>query len=205
MKKLCIYHADCTDGFGAAWVVRHKYGEENVEFYAAKYGEPAPDVSGRDVIIVDFSYPLAEMQEIYDSCYYLTVLDHHKTALETLGHLEADGALANRHIEFDMERSGAMMAWEHYFNWPAPDLICHVQDRDLWRFKLPGTKEIMTAVFAAEMTFEAWDTMMEPDMVDTLLTQGTAMMQKGEQDIKNVLSGPAGPKSTAVLLNMPAT
>ena len=36
-KVLCIYHKDCTDGFGAAWAVRHALGQDNVEFHAASY------------------------------------------------------------------------------------------------------------------------------------------------------------------------
>ena len=54
---LIIYHDNCADGFGAAWTVRQALGGENVDFHAGHYGKPAPDVEGRDVIIVDFSYP----------------------------------------------------------------------------------------------------------------------------------------------------
>lgn len=36
MKKLCIYHGNCADGFGAAWAVRHALGDE-VEFYPGTY------------------------------------------------------------------------------------------------------------------------------------------------------------------------
>ena len=51
---LCIYHHNCADGFTAAWVVKKAFG--NVDFHPGKYNEPPPDVTGRDVIIVDFSY-----------------------------------------------------------------------------------------------------------------------------------------------------
>lgn len=55
MKTLCIYHGNCADGFGAAWVVRKALGE-SVEFVPGVYGQEPPDVEGKDVIIVDFSY-----------------------------------------------------------------------------------------------------------------------------------------------------
>ena len=32
-KKMCIYHGNCADGFGAAWVVRKALGSD-VEFVA---------------------------------------------------------------------------------------------------------------------------------------------------------------------------
>jgi hypothetical protein len=37
---MCIYHGNCADGFGAAWVVRKALGE--IDFHGAKYQEPPP-------------------------------------------------------------------------------------------------------------------------------------------------------------------
>ena len=51
---VCIYHGNCADGFGAAWVVRKAIGE--IEFHPGTYGQPPPDVTGKDVVMVDFSY-----------------------------------------------------------------------------------------------------------------------------------------------------
>ena len=39
-KVLCIYYENCTDGFGAAWAVRHALRRDNVEFHAAGYDDP---------------------------------------------------------------------------------------------------------------------------------------------------------------------
>ena len=55
-KVPCIYHENCTDGFGAAWAVRHALRRDNVEFHAAGYDDPPPPVTDRDIVIVDFSY-----------------------------------------------------------------------------------------------------------------------------------------------------
>jgi hypothetical protein len=52
--SLCIYHNNCADGFGSAWVVRKALGDIN--FFGANYQEPPPNVAGEDVIMVDFSY-----------------------------------------------------------------------------------------------------------------------------------------------------
>lgn len=40
-KYLCIYHANCADGLGAAWAVHRALGD-GVEFLSAKYGELPP-------------------------------------------------------------------------------------------------------------------------------------------------------------------
>ena len=52
---MCIYHGNCQDGFGAAWAVWKRFGDA-VEYVPGFYGQPAPDVAGRSVVMVDFSY-----------------------------------------------------------------------------------------------------------------------------------------------------
>ena len=48
---LCIYHGNCADGFGAAWAVRKRFPQ--AEFYAGTYQDAPPDVTGRDVVLVE--------------------------------------------------------------------------------------------------------------------------------------------------------
>ena len=54
-KTMCIYHGNCADGFGAAWVVRQALGAD-VEFVPGVYGQDSPNVTVKDVVLVDFSY-----------------------------------------------------------------------------------------------------------------------------------------------------
>lgn len=64
-KPLCIYHGKCADGFTAAWAVYKAFGE-NVDFFEGVHGQEPPDVSGRDVILVDFSYKRAVLMAMAD-------------------------------------------------------------------------------------------------------------------------------------------
>lgn len=153
MKPLVIYHGGCRDGWCAAWVVHHRYPDG--EFYAGYYGSPPPDCTGRDVIIVDFSYPLAVMEGIRDVASTLLVLDHHKTAAEALQRMTETGFGAR--VVFDMERSGAGLAWDEFFPGQVrPWLVDYVEDRDLWRHKLPGSRVLNAWIGTLPFTFEAW-------------------------------------------------
>lgn len=79
----------------------------------------------------------------YKQCNRLCILDHHKTAAEDL-----DGIFEHPKVDgrFDMERSGAMMAWDWFhMHRDCPLLIAYVQDRDLWRFEIEGTREVMAS------------------------------------------------------------
>ena len=113
-KPLVIYHANCWDGFCAAWVARKALGE--IEAVPAHYGQPPPDVTGRQVFILDFSYPRDVMVNVVGQAAWTCVLDHHKTAKEALHRL--DEVLApDLTVVFDMEKSGGRLAWEYFWDW----------------------------------------------------------------------------------------
>lgn len=81
MKPLVIYHAGCRDGFCAAWIA-HRYLPD-AEFHPGYYGHAPPDVTGRDVYILEFSYDRPDMVGLAARAKTFTVLDHHKTAVAT--------------------------------------------------------------------------------------------------------------------------
>lgn len=150
-RLFVIHHGACRDGFAAAWCVWRRWAGS--EFVAAKYGEAPPDVTGRDVVIVDFSYPLDVMTKLADEAASLLVLDHHKTAEEALRAFKHPRA----EVHFDMERSGAGMAWDHFFpGQPRPWIIDYVEDRDLWRHKLPNGPAINAFLGTLRYDFEHW-------------------------------------------------
>lgn len=177
---ICIYHGNCADGFAAAWVVRKALGD-GVEFHAGVYQDPPPDVTGRDVILVDFSYKRAVLEEMIGKAKSVTVLDHHQTAEEDLRWLP--GA----HTVFDMGRSGARIAWDHFFpGAQPPQLLLHIEDRDLWRFRLPWTREIQANVFSYPYDFAVWDRLMAEN-VETLAKEGHAIERKHFKDIHELV------------------
>lgn len=198
-NPLCIYHAFCADGFGAAWVVRRALNGD-VDFHAASYGQEPPDITGRDVIMVDFSYKRVVLDQMMQGARSMLILDHHKTAAEDLAGLPpviewpmweslaaTTGVACMKAALFDMDRSGAGLAWDYFFpNAPRPPLINHIEDRDLWRFKLPGTREIQANVFSYPYDFDIWEMLMDGDVGD-LIGQGAAIERKHHKDIAELV------------------
>jgi oligoribonuclease NrnB/cAMP/cGMP phosphodiesterase (DHH superfamily) len=86
----------------------------------------------------------------------VTVLDHHKTAFEMFER-PAEGNVAfdigNCSVHLDMDRSGATMALDHWKPGGLTDmqqqLFLYVEDGDLWRWKLPQSKEFYAGVLPA--------------------------------------------------------
>lgn len=195
MKTLCIYHANCADGFGAAWVVRKALGADNVDFHPGKYGEPAPEVEGRDVIIVDFSYKRDHLLQLAQSARSILIIDHHKSAAEDLAELPAATATYSEWLEaqqplgavFDMQRSGAGLTWDYLIpEQSRPPLIDYIEDRDLWRFALAATREVMATVFSHPQEFGLWDELMETPTID-LAWEGEAIERKHTKNVADLV------------------
>ncbi len=156
MNPLIIYHANCLDGFGAAYAAFAYFSVHHIEaeYLAAGHGDEPPECGGREIYIVDFSYKRDVLQRICSVAEKVTVLDHHITAQEQLVGLDREHA--NLKVVFDMDKSGAVLSWEHFHQAPVPCLLMHVQDRDLWRFELDGTDEINTALMSHPFNFDFW-------------------------------------------------
>lgn len=183
-RIVCIYHGNCPDGFAAAWVVRRALGK-GVVFVAGHYDDPPPDVTGDYVYVVDFSYKLPATLKLCEMARHVVLLDHHKSAKEELCCMDAP---SNLYAKFDMDRSGAILAWEYFFLGDAPPtLLRHVQDRDLWRFELPDTKEVIATLLSHPYDFDLWDRLVDAPTGE-LAAEGRALLRKHSRDVGELLS-----------------
>ena len=183
---ICIYHFPCDDGFAAAWCVWKKWGD-TVEMRPSNYGQPVPDhdVKGKRVLIADFSFKTEVLEDMCKQAHSIVILDHHKTAkadleqwnwnrsnsdlsmldCETITDWPALNEMENAYpifAWFDMDKSGASLTWEFCFQGdPQPELIKHIEDRDLWRMQYPETRALSLFLRAHEYDFGTWDRIME--------------------------------------------
>ncbi|WP_187702434.1 hypothetical protein [Burkholderia gladioli] len=182
-RPLVIYHGNCADGFSGAWCFWRKYGDQ-ADYVAASYQKDPPDVAGRVVYLVDFSYKRDVVAQLLELAESVTLIDHHKTALEDLAGLPGLVTFT------DLERSGATLAWDFLFpTEPRPLLLGHVEDRDLWRFKLAGTREIQAFVFSQEYSFGMWDKLMAADQAELIkmTAAGAAIERKHHKDVAELV------------------
>ncbi len=143
-----LYHAECADGFGAAWAIWKRF--PGARFLPVKHGEPPPKgLAGLRVVMADFSYPREVLDRLAAEAKSLLILDHHITAEQSLAGLP--------YAHFDQTRSGAVLAWEWAHEQPAPWLLRYIQDKDLWQWALPHSREISAALAAYPFDFSLWD------------------------------------------------
>lgn len=154
MNRLVLYHANCADGFGAAWAAWKKLGD-TAEYIPVQYGQPVPEQAdfSDEVYVLDFCYSLEEMAALKQAVNQLVVLDHHPTARAVV----QDRRSAHT-AEFSTKKSGAVLAWEYFQSgMPIPNLLRYVQDRDFWTWELPDSKAISACIASRPWTFEEWD------------------------------------------------
>ncbi|HBL12967.1 MAG TPA: phosphoesterase [Cyanobacteria bacterium UBA11162] len=180
-KSYILYHGNCYDGFGAAWAAWKCLGDSG-EYIPVNYGAPLPELEDQsDVYIVDFSYPKSVLLDLEKQMKSVIILDHHKTAWEALNNLSlVDAVLQGSEklgARFDMNKSGAMLAWEFWHNEAPPDLINYIQDRDLWKFELSDSQEITGALRAYPMDFEVWDSLANPSGIERLRNEGKIILK----------------------------
>lgn len=205
MKPLVIYHANCADGFGAAFAAWLKLGDE-AEYVPMAHGDLKSDwpmIHDRDVYILDFSFPRPVMDSIFHDAKRVGWLDHHKTAFETMypGHEYLVHGLIedspNKYVELNNWKSGAMISWE-YFNpgTEVPMLIKHIDDYDRWQFKIEGTKAFNKALWSyAPWSFEQWEGLVEneydPETMHVQYVIGNSILRAHDQNVQSVVKGSA--------------
>jgi oligoribonuclease NrnB/cAMP/cGMP phosphodiesterase (DHH superfamily) len=184
-ENLVLYHYPCLDGFTAAWVA-YKFFGDNAEYRPANYAkEPVTidDVAGRIVYLLDFSMKADVLRNLARYAHRIIILDHHHSAEANIKPLLADGTIEG---EFDMTRSGALMAWDYFFpHEEPPAFVEYVSDRDLWQFKLPRSKEVNAAMFSYDYSFDTWDDFWIRGAHD-LATEGATLRRQFLKDITEI-------------------
>lgn len=172
-----LYHAECPDGFGAAYAA-WKVLQDRAVYLPVAHGQPPPELpANAHVAIVDFSYQREVILKIKEQVADLVVLDHHATAQDELVGLSW--------AEFDMNKSGARLAWEFWHpDEDLPPLLAYVEDKDLWLWRLEQSAEVSIALHSYPMDFAVWDGL----DLDHLKLEGVALRRLQEQIVSSAVA-----------------
>ncbi len=178
-----IYHANCRDGFSAAYAAWKKFGDE-ATYLPAKYQEALPEgLADKEVYILDFSYSKEVLTQLSRAARSVVVLDHHESAREAVTSFPQN--------VFAQDHSGAVLAW-HYFHpaSPLPRLFAYIEDSDLWRHARPYGKEVGALIAEYDYTFEDWDRLVA-DMEDeqrfmALIARGKILSDAKERHVREL-------------------
>ncbi len=188
-NSLCFYHDD-ADGRCSAAIVRRALGND-VTHIPMDYGDEIPwrlIEQTDDVIVVDFSFSLRDMDRIRSSA-ELTWIDHHITALNELKSLE--NIPGNRALD----EAACVLTWKYFFPDDAvPDAVLYIGDRDIWRHEYPETRPFGEGLFHENSIPEnddVWEPLLDGDRIyqSELISRGqilySARMMRSERTLKS--------------------
>lgn len=193
MNRYCFYHAGCPDGFGAAFAVWTVWGGD-AKYVARGHDDDPLDATryeGAHATFVDMAPSNEEIRSLGEWIAGLTVLDHHVTArdrFESDPGVVALAEAAGYRVHFDLEHSGAMLAWQHFREGEEPPpLLRYVEDQDLWAWKLPQSEEVNAAIASYPRSFEAWSKLIEKP-IDELAEEGASILRSNRIHVERSLS-----------------
>lgn len=170
------YHANCTDGLTAAAVVLNFMGHlHSGQFVPIQYGQPLPEAiakGGENIIFVDFCPELEQIPEIQKAWKDWFVIDHHKSR-DWIAQAHPDNAV------FVDGKCGAALTWE----WFAPGrglpaMIAFVQDRDLWQWRLPLSREVSAGLAEEERDVAHFRFLLNNFDSSALITKGDILLTR---------------------------
>lgn len=184
--RLCLYHGNCWDGFGAAYALWRRCGSGDTSYRAVNYGTDPISLPEdvEELWLLDFTYPRDVLERYVEQVDRMIVIDHHKTAAEALEGFEC-------HVKiFDMGHSGAYLTYRHLHPDVAaeavPLLYDYLQDRDLWRFDLPESRAINAYIRTQPYDFLAWshlETTLELDFAGAV-REGAATLRLVDRTVE---------------------
>lgn len=209
-KVYILYHSNCYDGLGAAYAAWKRFGDSDagmpVEYIPVGYGKEPPQMEDKSfVYILDMSYSPDTIKKMARRHEWITILDHHKSAMLDWAGLDykkdtytcellqdEQGDIFNITVMFDMKVSGAGFAWD-YFMWnpnngnnERPKFIDMIEDRDLWKFKIEGSKEFHSYLLSVPQDFRRYEELESETSLKNAIAQGSSLQRMTNQIVENI-------------------
>lgn len=185
MKKIVVFYHDDPDGFGAAWAARRKLGAR-ADYIERRNSAPANlKLRNKTIYFLDTAYPEKDLKFILQKNRKIILIDHHKSRINFGNFLP--GSL------LDTKHSSAVLTWKYFHpGRPAPRILRHVEDYDLWKFKMSHTREISAAINAYPNDFKTWNKIASdlenPRLTRKYIDQGKAIVAYSAKIVREAVS-----------------
>lgn len=165
---IILYHAECNDGFGAAWAAWKKFGDK-ADYIPVSHNFYPDNFTNKEIYTLDLTLPKEITEKFLETNKRLTSIDHH-ISVKDITEITQD-------YSFDINHSGAVLAWKYFHpDKPVPKLLLFVEDSDLWKSEYPETLKITLALGLFDFNFEIWDKIAEdvenPERLKDYLMKG---------------------------------
>lgn len=157
--------------------------ERKVSFNPFNYGNSIPEFKYQDIVFADISPTRQDAERLLRDGNKIIIIDHHKTAYETLKDLDIDYIFNNEH-------AACVLIWEALFSDPVPQLVLYIEDADLYKFALPNSKIVNEVIRSYADTNIEFDHLISisPNLNSPeIITEGEAIIRAKQQYITSAL------------------
>jgi len=185
-KIAVIFHGDCWDGFGGGYAAWKKFGNK-AEYFPVKHHEPLPKgLENKELYIVDFAFKESVMKKLVAANKKVIALDHHVSA-------EKSTKMAHDYV-YQLNHSGAVIAWRYFHPGKSvPKLLLHIEDIDIWKFRIPHTKELMAYMGLVDFDLKIWDRLAKelenPKKYREYIRRGADILRYEDRTVQRLISG----------------
>lgn len=163
-----MYHFPCSDGFGSYFSARYNI-KHKVKYIGIKRGQEIPDISLMNIVVIDFSFDIEQLRKLRNNGNKIMILDHHSSAQENLQGEEG--------VFFDMNRSGAVLAWNYFTDDPVPYFLELIQDIDLWKFNYKDSEPFNTILCNSSFNYNNYLKYLDKNCLEEAINNGQAIIQ----------------------------
>lgn len=180
-----FYHANCTDGFSAAWAAWRTFGD-SAQYVATFHEEPPPvELKDKEIYTLDITFSEPVTRELIANNIRVTAIDHHESSKAV--------TQSTQEALYAEDHSGATLAWQYFHpGEPVPELLLSVEDMDLWRLAREGTKELYAYLDLFDFDFATWSRLVgefeDPEKRAAMLRTGTTLLQYESKLIERLIS-----------------
>ena len=148
-KIVVIYHGKCPDGFGSAWAAWKRFGAKAAYFGARDRSAPPVLLKNKIVYIIDYTYDAPIIKKLIKDNIRVTAIDHHVS--------QKEATMMTEKYSYDVKHSAAPLAWNYFHpGKPVPALLRYIEDRDIWKWNVPHSRELLMLIDLAPMEFKTW-------------------------------------------------
>jgi uncharacterized protein len=182
--NIVLFHKNCPDGFGSAWIVNYYLKDTKVEYFGLNPSfnlKNMEDIlSNKNVLIVDLSFPKKDIKYLKNITNNFMIIDHHQTYYDDIKDLE--------NVELNTKHSAIYLTWKKFFpKKKVPLFINYIEDNDIKGNKYQDTYPFSTALpikypFNNQKYFKKWEQLLNKSNVTDLIKVGKVYM-----DYKNYI------------------
>jgi len=153
MKEIIVfYHVKDNDGLGSAWSAWNKFKDKADYFGLDYHFDISFDYHNKKIYFLDIHPAVKKIEILRKNNNYLILIDHHLSSQPLLKLFDE--------YKFDLKHSAAVLTFQYFFpKKKIPKILKYIEDIDIWKLKIPHSREINNAIDFYDGDFTHWNSL----------------------------------------------